>query len=236
MNSFLSKVFIKSFVRKHEIDLSIYEKQTFKSYNDFFTRKLKKINFNDSDNVLISPCDAKLLVARINKSRVYRIKNTHYYLEDILNDSLLAKEYENGHMLIYRLEVTDYHRYIFIDEGDVISTKKIKGRLHTVNPIAFRKYDVYKENAREVSVLNTKNFGKIVQVEVGALMVGKIKNYEINSFKRSEEKGLFLFGGSTIIVLVKENQVIIDEDLLANSQLEFETMIKIGERVGIKRR
>ncbi|MDV3164167.1 MAG: phosphatidylserine decarboxylase, partial [Candidatus Phytoplasma australasiaticum] len=41
-------------------------------------------------------------------------------------------------LVMLRLQVFDYHRYIFVDEG--VQSKnnvKIQGRLHTVNPIAF---------------------------------------------------------------------------------------------------
>ena len=42
MDSSLSKIMISSFVKKNNIDLSIYEKDKFDSFNDFFTRKIKK--------------------------------------------------------------------------------------------------------------------------------------------------------------------------------------------------
>ena len=41
MDSSLSKIMISSFVKKNNIDLSIYEKDKFDSFNDFFTRKIK---------------------------------------------------------------------------------------------------------------------------------------------------------------------------------------------------
>ena len=50
---------------------------------------------------------------------------------------------------------------------------------------------MFKENQREYSVLNTKNFGKVIQMEVGALMVGKIVNYNIEKFHRGDERDIF---------------------------------------------
>lgn len=76
----------------------------------------------------------------------------------------------------------------------------IPGIYHTVNPIANDYVKIYKENAREFTMMKTKHFGNVVQVEVGALMVGRIKNHqEAGSMKRGGEKGYFEFGGSTIV-------------------------------------
>ena len=50
------------------------------------------------------------------------------------------------------------------------------GILHTVQPIAFDYEKIFIKNSREVSVMNTSYWGKVVQIEVGALLVGKISN------------------------------------------------------------
>ena len=63
------------------------------------------------------------------------------------------------------------------------------------------------------------------------MMVGKIVNHNKSIFKRGEEKGYFLFGGSTIVIMVKENILKIDDDILENSNKNIETKIKQGEKV-----
>ena len=45
---------------------------------------------------------------------------------------------------------------------------------------------------------------------------------------------MFEFGGSTIVLLVKENMVNIDEELLNNTEMGLETIVKYGERIGTK--
>ena len=50
---------------------------------------------------------------------------------------------------------------------------KIPGVLHTVNPVANDFMPIFKENAREYTIISTENFGKVTQIEVGALLVGK---------------------------------------------------------------
>ena len=66
-------------------------------------------------------------------------------------------------------------------------------------------------------------------------MIGKITNeHENNNFKKGEEKGYFEFGGSTIVLLVKENVVNIDKDILDNTSNNIETYVKYGEKIGKK--
>ena len=234
MDTKLSCKHIDSFIKNNNINMSDYPEVEYKSFNEFFSRKIipSKRNFSKKDTDFVSPADSKLLVYKIDENRTFTIKGKTYTIEEILRDEKLAKEYKNGYFLVFRLSVDDYHRYSFIDDGEVLSTKKITGTFHTVGPIAFKKYKVYSENHREYQVLKTKNFKDIIQMEVGALMVGKIVNHNITNFKRGDEKGYFLFGGSTIVIMVKENVIEIDNDILENSNKNIETKIQLGEKVG----
>lgn len=237
MNSKSSVKRIDKFIKKNKINMDDYPKREYLSFNDFFTRKILKNKrpFSKKQNDLISVADSKLLVYEINDKTEMIIKNKKYTLKELLRDKNLAEEYKGGLCLVFRLTVDDYHRYSFVDDGNVIKSKKINGILHTVGPIAFRRYKVFKENQREYSVLNTKNFGKVIQMEVGALMVGKIVNYNIEKFHRGDEKGYFLFGGSTVVLIFKKDIVEIDEDILKNSSVGIETKVKLGETIGKKK-
>lgn len=236
MNRKCSKGMIKKFVKKNNIDLSQYDMTNIKCYNDFFTRKIidGARNINMESNKLISPCDSKLQAFKINEESIFNIKDSYYKIEDLIQNKELAKEYINGYCLIFRLTVDDYHRYCYVDNGTKTKNTPIKGVLHTVNPIALERYNFYKTNSREYCILETENFGKIIQVEVGALMVGKISNHHQEyTFTKGEEKGMFLFGGSTIVLLVKEN-IKIDEDILFNTSNNDETVVRYGEAIGTK--
>ena len=92
----------------------------------------------------------------------------------------------------------------------------------------------FKENERECSILKTNEFDKMIYIEVGALLVGKIVNNNLKSFKKWDEKGYFMYGGSTVIVVVKENILKIDKDILTNSLNGFETYVKLGEKIAKK--
>ena len=230
----ISRHFVKPFVKSTKLDLSDYPNVCYHSFNDFFTRKIlpgrRPIDF-DTDS-LISPCDGKLTVYTITEDSVFSIKHSSYALKDLLKDESLAKEFEGGNCLIFRLTPNDFHRYSFVDEGQVLSTKIIHGVLHTVRPIAFRRYPVYLENSREYAVLETANYGKIVQMEVGALFVGRIVNHTLTQFTRGQEKGKFEFGGSTVIMLLQKDAAVIDSQLLENTKNNKESLVRLGSIIG----
>ena len=73
----------------------------------------------------------------------------------------------------------------------------------------------------------------MAQVEVGAMLVGRIVNYHgERAVKRGEEKGMFEFGGSTIVMLFEKDRIEIDSDILRNSANGDETIVKYGEKIG----
>ena len=234
MESRLSRRNIKNFIIKNNIDMTDYKDEQYSNFNEFFTRKIKvtKRPISKDKNILISPADSKLIVYKIDDDISFKIKNSIYTVSELLKDEKMAKEYKNGYCLVFRLCVDDYHHYHFIDDGKLLSKKNIKGVLNTVQPLAFKKSRVFLENSREVNVLSTKNFGKVIQIEVGALMVGKIVNLDLKEFKRGDEKGYFKFGGSTVILLFKEDTVELDKDILENSLKDIETKVKLGEKIG----
>ncbi len=237
MDSPASKVLIKPFIKKSGIDTSQYVMSGFRSYNDFFTRRIKRgkrpVDFTSEH--LISPCDSKLTVYKISNRRIFSIKGPRYRVSDLLGNDFLAKRYCGGYCCIFRLEVDDYHRYCYIDSGVKSGNTFIGGELHTVNPVALERYNIYKRNCREYTVLHTDNFGDAVQVEVGAMLVGRIVNlHGEGPFCRGEEKGRFEFGGSTIVLLFEKDSVVFDEDILKNSAEGIETVVKYGEKIGNK--
>ena len=237
MDSQLSIPFIGSFVRRNHIDLSDYEPVRYRSYNEFFTRRIRP-ELRPIDGTaahLISPCDSKLAAYPIDEGRRFWIKQSSYSVEDLLGNDPIAAEYQGGTCLIFRLTVDDYHRYCYLDDGFKGKNRFIDGELHTVKPIALDTCNIYKRNCREYTVLHTAHFGDVVQVEVGAMMVGKIKNHhEAVSFQRGEEKGMFEFGGSTIVLLLKKDAAAVDQDILDNTRDQRETIVRMGQKIGVR--
>ena len=225
----LSKKDIKPFVEKYNISLTEKDYKKFNSFNDFFIRRRPNI-FHKNKNELVSIADAKLSYYNITDDLRLNIKNSNYSINDLIENEKLASFFKNGICLVYRLAVNDNHRYTFIDDGKLAFHKKIKGKLHTIRPIS-EKYNVFAQNSREINFLNTKNLGYVMQIEVGALLVGKIKNHKTLTFKKNEEKGFFEFGGSTIIILLNKN-IKFDSDIEEMNNKGIEIQVTAGERIG----
>ena len=224
---------IPSFIEEQGIKTEDFEEREYSSFNDFFTRKLakgaRKIDRNPEN--LISPADAKLLVYPIHADQKVFVKGRWYTLEELVAGRLNLADYAGGTCLVYRLCMDDYHRYHYIDDGRQKRRYRIKGKLHTVSPLS-KEYKVFKENTRVVNVLATRHFGDVIHIEVGALLVGKIYNHDHRMFCRGAEKGYFEPGGSTILQLFKKDVVLMDEDILEQSENGIETKVLFGEKVG----
>lgn len=237
LNSKTSRIIINPFIRSNGIDMNEYEYKCFESYNDFFIRQIKEQNrpINMDKNAFISPCDGKVTVYNIDSNLCFKIKGSFYNVATLLNSFKLAEEFSGGICVVIRLSVDNYHRYCYLDNAKKGANIFIPGKLHTVNPIAFEHFQIFKENSREYCILDTENFGKVVQIEVGAMMVGKIINYHgCKTVEKGEEKGRFEFGGSTVVLLLKKDAIVLDNDIVKNSFDDFETIVKMGEKIGTR--
>lgn len=192
--------------------------------------------------MISSPADCRLTVfPTIDLATKYWIKGFGFSLPALLDSPTLAKDFEGGSINIARLAPQDYHRWHSPIDGTIEEIREIPGTYYTVNPQAITEegtLDVFCENKRSVMVLKRKATGKkVVVVAVGAMLVGSIRyNDGIKTgveVKRGQCLGAFLYGGSTVIVLYPNGEVVLDEDLVRNSTEKVcETLVRVGERVG----
>lgn len=232
----ISALAVKPFIRANHICMDDFEQRKFRSFNDFFTRRVLpgRRPVDTEPTHLIAPCDSKLSVYEILPDSRFRVKGTQYTLEGLLRSKPLAEQFLGGTLLLFRLTVGDYHRYGYIDSGFAGESTRIPGVFHTVNPAAASRCPIYRENTREYSLLESERFGTVLQMEVGAAMVGRIVNNPgSRQVRRGEEKGRFEFGGSTVIVLLQKGRAIPDADLVRNTAEDAETVVHLGERIGI---
>lgn len=235
LNQRCSKILIQPFIEKNKIDMSLYEEKDYKSYNEFFTRQIRaqKRQIAKDKNAFISPCDGKLSIYPVEDNMHFKIKNTEYTLESLLRSKKLAAKYRDGYVCVFRLTVDDYHRFCYVDNGMKSGNYHIPGVFHTVNPAANDVCPIYKENTREYSLLKSEHFKTILMMEVGALMVGRIVNHHEKGYVlQGQEKGMFEFGGSTVILMVQKNAVEFEKALLENTKNGYETIVKLGEQIG----
>ncbi len=227
---------IKPFIKEFGIDMSEVADTNFKTFNDFFTRKLKPSArpIDTSIIAVISPADGKVLAYQNISRSDFIIKGVRFNVYDFLQDSSLAKQFENAAMYIIRLCPTDYHRFHFPLSAEVLYHKKINGVYYSVSPIALReKVKLMTQNKREYTVMRNRFAGKFIMAEVGATMVGTIiQTYKDKVVCKGEEKGMFKFGGSTVVLLFRKGTVTIDKDLIDNTKSGYETAVKMGEHIG----
>lgn len=237
LDSSFSKGLIRPFIKSHRISLKEYEDKEYRCFNDFFCRKIRKGQrpVDARPEALIAPCDGFLSAYRMKQDMVIPVKQSRYSLKSLFAENEIYREYEGGVCLVYRLCVNHYHRYCYVDNGMKGENRFIPGRLHTVRPIALETVPVFTENCREYTVIDTENFGRVVQMEVGAMLVGKILNYHgKQKVRKGQEKGRFLYGGSTILVLLRKDQVKLPQSLFQATAEGLEVPVKQGEMVGIK--
>lgn len=231
----LSRALIPGFVRKNHIDMSQFEDREYRSYNDFFTRRVKEgmRPFSEQATDFCAPCDSMVSVYPVASDSTFCIKESQYTLHALLDDAELARMYEGGTCVIFRLGVCDYHRYAYFDDGAIVTARKIRGVFHTVQPIAIERVPVFHRNTREWTLLRTAHAGDVIYIEVGAMMVGRICNHPVSGqVRRGQEKGYFAFGGSTVIVLFRRGNVCPEQDFLRNTALGLETPVRQGEVIG----
>ena len=237
LDSSLSKGLIKRFLKRYGISLEECEPGEYRCFNDFFCRKVREDRrpVDRKPEALIAPCDGLLSAYRMERDQVIPVKQSRFSLKSLLAGDGIYNEYEGGICLVFRLCVNHYHRYCYVDSGVKGENRFIKGKLHTVRPVALCERPVFTENCREYTVIDTENFGRVVQMEVGAMLVGKILNYHGEQrVQRGEEKGRFLYGGSTVIVLLKKDAVQLPKSLFQATEAGLETPVKLGERIGTK--
>ncbi len=245
-NSIFSKEQIPQFVKNYNINLDDFEaeenrpdRSPYSSFNSFFIRKFKP-------NRRAYPIDKKMMGAfaearyygfeSISNNERIPVKGKYLSPKGLINNLKWNATFENGPLLLARLCPVDYHRFHFPDDGKVLDTFRIPGLYHSVNPVAIKaKEDVYITNERQVTIIETESFGKLAYIEVGAICVGKIvqSNRYLPGvkFKRGEEKGYFLFGGSTVIVVGEQGAWKPSLDIIENTKNKIETYIELGDTV-----
>ncbi len=230
MRSPLSRSKVKSFIQNNSIDMAEFEDRRFSSFNDFFTRKLKPGARDIAPpERFICPCDSALSAYEITPELTFFIKGAPYSVSTLLGGDEAASDFSGGSCLIFRLRVEDYHHYHYFDDGRTVKPPvAIDGVLHTVNPISLGRYNFFHQNSREYTIVDTVHFGRAAYCEIGAMMVGRIVNFENKDFCGGDEKGYFEFGGSTVVVLLDRNHRINDR-FYKNTADGIETEVKFGQ-------
>ncbi|CAI4063701.1 hypothetical protein SUVZ_07G4000 [Saccharomyces uvarum] len=231
---------IEPFVKFHSLDLSQCRDRDFKTFNEFFYRKLKpgsRLPESTSKEIFFSPADSRCTVfSTIQESKEIWIKGRKFSINKLASD--YSSEIFNDNKCsigIFRLAPQDYHRFHSPCNGKIGKPIYVDGEYYTVNPMAVRsELDVFGENIRVVIPIDSPEFGKLLYIPIGAMMVGSIllTCKENDVVESGQELGYFKFGGSTIVIVIQQDNFMFDSDLVKNSSERIETLVKVGMSIG----
>ena len=235
-----SKARIRPFIRKYKLDEEEFDSdpEGFRSFNEFFSRKLKSDArpIEQENAVAVFPADGRHLgVQDLSANLGFYVKGQKFDLPKLFQSEELAGRFRKGSLIISRLCPVDYHRFHAPVSGKISEARLINGSLFSVNPIALRKrLSVFWENKRYLCMIDSDYHGKVAQFIVGATCVGSATfTFSQNQrVKKGDELGYFSFGGSSVLTLFEKDRLRISEDVQQHSQANIETYAKMGEEMG----
>jgi len=240
MNTRFSARKIPAFVSRYSIDMGEFETPAggWRSFNEFFARKLRDgaRPVVADENAIVLPADGRhsAYPDGADLSGLV-VKGRPFTLSELFGGEDAARPFQGGALVVSRLCPTDYHRFHFPLAGIPAGAKLVRGRYDSVSPVAIRAgARSLCENKRMITILRTQSCGDVALIEVGAACVGRIEQTFTPEVpvKKGDEKGYFLFGGSTVITVFQKGRAILSEDLVRQTGTGIETYAKMGGEMG----
>jgi phosphatidylserine decarboxylase len=222
------------FIQRYQVNMAEAENpdiSSYKSFNDFFSRPLKKNARPIAEADLICPVDGAISqFGNITENHIFQAKGHHYTTIALLaGKTELADKFSNGQFACLYLSPKDYHRIHMPCDGALKSMHYVPGDLFSVNPTtASHVPNLFARNERVVCEFESEQHGTFVMVLVGATIVGSMATvwhdaphgiinpprtksvrtwlYQTHRIhlKKGEEMGRFLLG-STVVLLFQQD-------------------------------
>ncbi|CAI1060639.1 archaetidylserine decarboxylase [Serratia fonticola] len=178
----LTKLVVKAFARYYRVQMQEAQNPDLASYatfNEFFVRPLRDgaRPIVAEPHVLTLPADGAISqLGAIRDDQIFQAKGHNYTLEALLaGNYLLAEPFRNGLFATTYLAPSDYHRVHMPCDGILREMIYVPGDLFSVNPLtAANVPNLFARNERVICVFDTA-FGPMVQILVGATIVGSIE-------------------------------------------------------------
>lgn len=235
-----------------DIDMAEAERPIgeYASFQELFCRGLvpgvRPCGVDDDADAIVSPVDGALVAdGTIRDDMSLTVKSVRYSVEELLgDDAAWASRYAGGAYQVLYLSPRDYHRMHSPVSGRVTEYRWIRGDFWPVNSLADRLPNVYCDNERVVSYLDTGH-GVVAMVKVAAFGVGYIslsylgetpgdraaalrrrhwRSYgkdEAPPVTRGEEIASFGLG-STVVLLYEQSAVTLRGDALGPVRIGME--------------
>jgi phosphatidylserine decarboxylase len=232
----LTHAVIRKFVAHYGVDMSEAADlriESYRSFNDFFTRALREGARPIADAAFVCPVDAAISqFGPIEHDQIFQAKGHSYSTRALLGgDQALAHQFDHGHFATLYLAPKDYHRIHMPCDGRLLRMIYVPGDLFSVNPLTARHVPgLFARNERVICVFDTA-YGPFVNVLVGATIVGSMATvwhgvvnpprtrdmrewrYDRENIRlaKGAEMGRFLLG-STVVMLFPKNVVTFNAD------------------------
>lgn len=170
---------IRKFVAHYGVDMSEAADPRIESYptfNEFFTRALRAGARPIACASFVCPVDAAISqFGPIEHDQIFQAKGHSYSTRALVGgDQELAHRFDHGHFATLYLAPKDYHRIHMPCAGRLTRMIYVPGELFSVNPLTARHVpSLFARNERVVCVFETA-FGPVVNVLVGATIVGSV--------------------------------------------------------------
>jgi len=241
------------FVQRYQVNMQEAANpdiNSYKTFNDFFTRPLKEGARPVAKADFICPVDGAISqFGAIQKNQIFQAKGHDYStLAFVAGNVPLASHFEDGHFACLYLSPKDYHRIHMPCAGKLISMTYVPGDLFSVNPTTAENVpNLFARNERVVCEFSSEVHGRFLMILVGATIVGSMAtvwhgminpprsqsvrkwaytNQEI-SLEQGEEMGRFLLG-STVVMLFEKDALSFNENWQSTHP------IQLGEVMGNK--
>lgn len=223
---------------------------SYKSFNHFFTRKLKDgvRPIDERENSVCSPADGTITQFGIIKStEIIQAKNSSYSLIKLVQDTAMTNRYINGNFFTIYLSPRDYHRVHIPFKAKIIAHHFIPGQLYSVNKNSIEHIpEIYSRNERLICEFFSKDLGYFSIIFVGAFLVSgietvwqcthdfkKTKQRRIDlsesqmEFQKGEEIGKFKYGSTIILLFQNGKTAPLEKFNLSDSS------VQVGKRITI---
>lgn len=233
----LTRAFIRLFIRQYQVNMSEAsnpDPASYDTFNAFFTRPLKDGVRPLADSDLILPVDGTVSqLGDIEQGRIIQAKGHDYSPQALLGVSDLATPFENGQFATIYLAPRDYHRIHMPLAGTLTDMIYVPGDLFSVNPLTAENVPgLFARNERVVTLWDTA-VGPMALVLVGATIVAsietvwsgtvtppagaKVQHWTYSgrnaiSLDKGEEMGRFKLG-STVVLLFADKALSFAEEL-----------------------
>ena len=197
------------------------------TFNQFFAREVKPgkrpVAAPRDDKVIVSPADAVFMGQwPIDANSNITVKGANWAITELLDGSPYEDQFRNGIYAHSFLYIDDYHRYHVPVAGEVKEVRNISGKVYmdvfreedgSLNVVDGDTYQFNQE--RGLIVIDSPEIGLVAVLPIGMAYVSSVNlTPDVGAWlRKGEEFGYFLFGGSDIVMLFQDRNVVLDAEV-----------------------